>query len=364
MPPNEALDVTIQAGQGLQAGHEEDIVHRDVKSANLMLTGKGRVKVMDFGLAQMGDRSHLSKTGTTLGTTAYMSPEQALAQPTDRRTDIWLLGVVLYEMLTGQLPFPGEVEAAVAYAVVNTDPEPPTALRSGLPIEIDHIVDKALAKDREERYQHVEDLVVDLRALKASLAVAGQPPAAAVESREEKPRAAGTTWKYTVVALLLAIVLVLGWRWYQVEQRNWAFSEALPEIERLDEAGNRLAAFELAQEAQPYTEGAPRFTDLWSRISITLSIDTAPQGATIYYKHSTALDGTWQPLGQSPLAEIALPADLYRKDAKTGDSGAQLQARPDVLHRHGCSPELPRTLRATAFARRCSCLPAQMTFPG
>ncbi len=207
LPLDEALDIAVQAAQGLQAAHEKDVVHRDVKSANLMVTPQGRVKVMDFGLAQVGDRSQLTKTGTTLGTAAYMSPEQALAQPTDRRTDIWSLGVVLYEMLTGRLPFQGEVEAAVAYAVVNTEPEPPTALRSGLPLELDHIVDKALAKDREERYQHVEDLLVDLRALQRSIET-GERRAV---SRKRRPRRHKVTIsRRTALGVAASAVVVAG----------------------------------------------------------------------------------------------------------------------------------------------------------
>ena len=162
----EALDVAIETARGLNAAHKKEIVHRDIKSSNLMITEERQVRIMDFGLAQLADRTRLTETGTSLGTPAYMSPEQARGEPVDRRSDIWSLGVVLYEMVSGQLPFKGEREAAVSYAILNEEPEPLTALRSGLPVELDRIVGKALAKDRDERYQHVDEMLVDLQSLK------------------------------------------------------------------------------------------------------------------------------------------------------------------------------------------------------
>ena len=207
LPLKEALDIAAQAAQGLQAAHEKGIVHRDIKSANLMVTAQGQVKVMDFGLAQVNDRSQLTKAGTTLGTVAYMSPEQALAQPLDRRTDIWSLSVVLYEMLTGSLPFQGEVEGAVAYAIINTEPEPPTARRSGLPVEVDHIVDKALAKAPAERYQHVEDLLVDLRTLQRSMQTG---EAAAISRRRRQVRRKNTIRKAAALAAVMLALTTVG----------------------------------------------------------------------------------------------------------------------------------------------------------
>ena len=159
---DEALEIAIQIAQGLKAAHEKEIVHRDIKPANLMLTSQGQVKIMDFGLAQLAEASKLTKTRTLLGTPAYMSPEQARRKPTDRRTDVWSLGVVIYEMVTGRLPFEGERQEAVLYAIEREEHEPVTALRSGLPTELDRILEKALAKSPSERYQHVDDLQIDL----------------------------------------------------------------------------------------------------------------------------------------------------------------------------------------------------------
>ncbi len=158
-----ALDLAIEIAAGLQEAHEAGILHRDIKPVNIMITAKGRTKIMDFGLAKLSGGTKLTKTQTTLGTAPYMSPEQARGEETDRRTDIWSLGVVLYEMACGLRPFRGDYEPAVIYSILNEGQEPLTALRTGVPMELERIVDKALAKSPDERYQQVADMLVDLK---------------------------------------------------------------------------------------------------------------------------------------------------------------------------------------------------------
>ena len=138
----EALDLAAQIAEGLHAAHEKGVIHRDMKSANVMVTEKGQVKVMDFGLAKLKGVSLLTKQGTTLGTVSYMSPEQARGEKVDHRTDIWSLGVILYEMVTGRLPFEGDFEQAILYAILNSDPEPATGVRANVPLELDRISDE------------------------------------------------------------------------------------------------------------------------------------------------------------------------------------------------------------------------------
>ena len=172
-PLEEALDIAIQVVRGLEAAHDKGVVHRDVKPANLMVNVQGQVKILDFGLAQLTDRTRLTHADTVLGTPAYMSPEQVEGQPAGRTTDVWSLGVVIYEMVSGRLPFGGEHPQAVLYAIVHQDPEPLTALRVGVPPELDRIVNKALAKRAAERYQHIGEMRIDLQAVLRALDQSG-----------------------------------------------------------------------------------------------------------------------------------------------------------------------------------------------
>jgi TolB-like protein/Tfp pilus assembly protein PilF/predicted Ser/Thr protein kinase len=187
-PPSikKALEITIQAGEGLAAAHEKGVVHRDIKSENVMLTPKGQAKIMDFGLAKVKGATKLTKAGSTLGTAAYMSPEQAEGEEVDHRSDIFSFGVVLYELLTGKLPFKGEHHAALLYSIINDDPPPLARFNEKASEDLQRIVSKALAKDRGERYQHVDDMLADLRRERRALdyaktaharSAAMQPPA-------------------------------------------------------------------------------------------------------------------------------------------------------------------------------------------
>ncbi|MFC1559148.1 protein kinase [Gemmatimonadota bacterium] len=159
------LNIAEQIGEGLARAHREGVIHRDIKPSNILITPEGVVKIVDFGLATISDATKLTQTGTSMGTVAYAAPEQLLGEQVDNRADIWSLGVVLYEMITGRPPFEAEHEQGIVAQILQDEPEPITALRARVSMDLERVQQKLLRKAAGDRYQHIEDLLVDIREL-------------------------------------------------------------------------------------------------------------------------------------------------------------------------------------------------------
>jgi serine/threonine protein kinase/Flp pilus assembly protein TadD len=171
LPLDRIVELAIQVCDGLQAAHESGITHRDIKPSNILIDSHGRARIVDFGLASVLGTEPLTRTGSTLGTIGYMSPEQVRGDKVDHRTDLFSFGVVLYEMLTGHAPFAAETEAATLHAITNAKPELLARYRREVPAELQTIVDKALEKNVATRYQHADELLADLKRLTSTASV-------------------------------------------------------------------------------------------------------------------------------------------------------------------------------------------------
>lgn len=218
LPSDKAIDIAIQVSQGLARAHKAGIVHRDIKPANIMMTDHDEAKIVDFGLAKVANLN-LTRSGSTLGTAAYMSPEQARGDSVDHRTDIWSLGVVLFEMLTGFRPFKGEYEQAMIYSLLNTEPEPLTGINPKYSDEIGSLFGKLLHKNKDERFQTADELEEQLKPFKdiPDLSVSGSGTAAVKQTKTESSHVTITLKKPTLNKktifgglIVAAVVAVLG----------------------------------------------------------------------------------------------------------------------------------------------------------
>jgi serine/threonine protein kinase/dipeptidyl aminopeptidase/acylaminoacyl peptidase len=199
------IDYAIQIAEALQAAHEKNIIHRDIKSDNIMIATNNQIKVMDFGLAKIKGSLRVKEDADVAGTLAYMSPEQIEGREIDVRSDIYSFGVVLYEMLAGQMPFKGEYESALIYTILNEEPEPIQKLRPDISSELMHVLNRAMEKDSNDRYKGIDDLLIDLRRVwkdyKKFMAKTIVPSA-----HEETKRKVHTLTQLTIVTLVLVII--------------------------------------------------------------------------------------------------------------------------------------------------------------
>ena len=298
-----ALEYAVQMADALAASHAANIVHRDLKPANVMVTREGRVKVLDFGLSKwMIDANATAdkatetaaprtEAGAILGTVGYMSPEQALGQPVDARSDVFSFGIVLYEILAGRRPFRGDSDWATIDALIHQAPAPLADIRRDIPPSAAQIVQRCLEKDRAMRYPSAVELLTDLRAL---------------TPKTTSAHPARTRYAVLAGTAVLLVVTAIGW----VAVRRWQSAtlvgQAVPEIDRLVDAGQYMAAYRVGMRAERVAPGDPRIKEHLSRATLPMTL-AEPAGATVSFKgFSDGAEG-WQSLGRVPLKDVLVP---------------------------------------------------------
>jgi dienelactone hydrolase len=348
MPIEEAAAVIEMIASGLAAAHAAGIMHRDLKPANIMLTTSGQIKILDFGLAKAvapsaATSGELTTSGTILGTAAYMAPEQASGGHVDQRTDAWALGVVMFELLTGRLPFQAATSTALLTSILTESPPPLRSLRTDAPAEFETIVKNLLAKNPDERTMSAADVAAAMARYRAR--AAAPPPSSRIGKLLRRPATA-----IPLVATVATLIAVLAYEGRQLAGRQWARSTAFPAIAALADSQKFVSAFDLALRAERYLPADPQLASLWTRVSRRVNIESQPPGAQITYSTYGSTEAPHQ-LGRTPLRNVRIPTFILRLTAsKPGfDSVEDLAAGGDLsfkLAPTGTSP--PGMVRASA----------------
>jgi serine/threonine protein kinase/tetratricopeptide (TPR) repeat protein len=311
LPIERVMELAIQICEGLHKAHQSGIVHRDVKPANILIDADGRAKILDFGLATVQGCDHLTKTGSTLGTIGYMSPEQVRGEQIDHRTDIFSLGVVLYELITGRLPFKGENDAATMHNIAYTEPEPLARYKTSVSEDLQRIVGKALTKKKDERYQHVDDLLADLKHLRSAFDTASVLEVIPVRKKRR-------IW-LPVSALVIIAMLALILKPWKVE---------ITPTQEATAAENRLAIMYFDNLADPEDKGR------WGEIVTNLLITGLSESQYMQVVSSQRLYDILKLLGKEGTRRI--DRDVASKVAEKAKAkwmllGSVIQTEPEIV---------------------------------